>query len=132
MAAMGCLLLDVTAYADTGPFNPIYSGRLSFTTKVYMTISSSDAVMTKVIYPLSAETDRFLTIYNADTVDFTRSVFHIYYSHNGEITTLEGDFVQYVPAPVIIQAESVDLTFGLFGNIKDVTVTYNGREYKKA
>lgn len=130
-AAMGSLLFNVTVFGDTNSFNPVYSGTLQYTSKNTMTVSSEDAVMDRIIYPVSADTNRLLTVDNADSFVFDKDRFVAYYDHQGKITLSDGTFVQNLQGPIYIQAEEVRLTFNLFGKVKDVTVVYNNREYTK-
>lgn len=125
---MGCLLLDLTAYADSAIFNPIYSGNLSFTQRVYMTISNDNAVLTKVIYPISGTTNRFVTIDSPDKLIFDASQLYIEYDHKGVITDLYGEFYGYTPSNVAVETYNVKIDYKVLW-VKTYSVTFNGNEY---
>ena len=127
-AAMGCLLLDVTAYADSDTFNPMYSGKLSFTQKVYMTVSKDNAVLTKVIYPISGTTNRFVTIDSPDKLIFDASQLYIGYDHKGLITDIDGAIYGYTPNNVAVETYDVKIEYKGFW-AKVYKVTFNGCEY---
>lgn len=130
MAFMGVMLSSTLAYGATSdPFNPDFSGKFTHTSQVYMTVSSKDAVMTKVIYPLTGSANRFLTIDNAYALICDHAHFYAKYNHEGSITYLDGTFVQYTSSPVIIETYDVvvDKFAGIF--VTGVTINYNGNDY---
>lgn len=126
-----CCMLSCTIYASAS-FNPTYSGKFVATAYSYMTISSSDAIMTKIIYPISATTNRFVTISNADSLIFSSSLFSATYSHEGTITDVEGSYVGTVAKPVVVQTSDITVTKGLLGTVKSVRITYNNIYYDRS
>ena len=129
LAAMGCLLLDVTAFGAERLFSPLYSGKFNMTEKVYFTISKEDAALTKVIYPISALADRFVTTNSPDEMLFNSKVLIIDYGHKGMMTTLEGEYVGMTPENVYISADSISFKRNFLGIITSATVVLYGRDY---
>lgn len=129
VVAISCQLVNISAYAAGDRFNPVYSGVLRASDKVYMTISSSDAVMNKVIYPVSSTSNRFLTISDASSFTFSNTKFLASYSHSGIYTDLDGNFVGNSPNKVIIQTSEVhpEYTLGIF--LSGIYIDYNGCRY---
>lgn len=133
LMAFNCLLLGITAYANS-IFSTIYSGKLSFNDTMYMDFSESNAEMHRVYYKSDAGF-RFLTalkpsyyylskdhlyaeyVYTEDTKD------NLYYTYS------DGTFATYAYKTIYIQTEDVSATFWLWGSLKSLTVTYNGRDY---
>lgn len=90
-AAIGCLLLDVTAYASGGIFNPIYSGKFTFA-QSSIEVSDSDVVLTKVWY--KGETG-FVSTNDPDSLIYDLSQFFVSYNHKGRVVDYyTGDFIR--------------------------------------
>ncbi|MBP1563580.1 MAG: hypothetical protein J6C38_07670 [Oscillospiraceae bacterium] len=124
-----CQFVSISAYATDNTFNPLYSGVLRATDDVYMTISSSDAVMTNVIYPVSSTSNRFLTISDANTFTFSNEKFLATYTHSGDYTDLEGNVIGHSPDYVMIQTTEVHPTYFMGIFFQGVYIEYNGCRY---
>lgn len=129
-ATFGCWITGVMAYGAGGSFNPIYSGKFSCTENCYMTISEDDAVMHRIFYPISAQTTRFLSASNADSLVFTKDHFEALYNHQCSITYSDGTFVKSIDGPILIQASEVQVNkVNIWGQPKVMTIVYNGHDY---
>lgn len=127
IAVAGCLMASsVSVFAS---FNPTYTGRFAATQNSYMTVSSEDAVMTKIIYPVSATTNRFMSISGASSFIFSNEKFSATYNENGILTTLDGEKIGTVSKPVIVQTNQIDVTTNRLGRVTDVCIIYNGLYY---
>lgn len=129
IAAFGCLCAS-SIYASAS-FNPTYTGRFVATKYSYMTVSSEDAVMTKIIYPVSSTTNRFMTIEGASSFIFSNEKFSATYNKNGTLTTLEGEEIGTVSKPVIVQTNQIEVKTNWLGMVTDVCVIYNGLYYSR-
>lgn len=124
------MFFDVTAYAATDTFNPMYSGKLTFATKSVIEVSKTDVVLTKIWCALSGESNNYVNINDPETSIFDASQFFASYNHKGEIVDLyTGEFKSYTKYDIIVESHQVDFTFTLFGKVKSATVVYNGRDY---
>ncbi len=123
---LSVLTLSLSVYAaDT--FNTIYSGTLKASNKVYMTISSDDVSMTKVIYP-NGNGNSFLTISNASSFKFNSLEFVASYSGNGKFTDYDGKFLSTAIGPIIIETRDITPKY-VFGFLTGVTIVYNDMTY---
>lgn len=126
---MAFQLVSISAYAaNTDIFNPLYSGVLKAADDVYMTVSSEDAVMTKVIYPTSTS-NRFLTISDAADFTFSNERFLATYNHSGVYTNLAGNVIGHSPDYVVIETTEVHPQYILGIFLSGVYIDYNGCRY---
>lgn len=133
LMAFTCLILGITAYSDS-IFNTIYSGKLSFNDTMYMNFSESNAEMHRVYYKSDAGF-RFLTALK--TSNYYLSKDHLYAEYvytkdtkdNLYYTYSDGTFAAYVNKTVYVQTEYISASFWFWGDIKSLTITYNGRDY---
>lgn len=93
-----------------------------------MTITSDDAVMTKVIYPSSPTSNGLLTISNASSFTFSTSKFIASYSGDGKFTDYDGKFLATAKGPIIIETRDITPKY-VFGFITGVTIVYNDMTY---
>ncbi len=128
--AMGCMFLDVTAYANDKVFNPMYSGRLSFSSSMYMEISDSNAILHCVWYPVSLAQSKLISVENPETLKFDTSKLIITYNHKGTIMSTDGTTYGETPENIMIISDKTQFAFGLFNRVISAEVDYNGIKYK--
>lgn len=127
---MAFQFVNISAYAaNTDTFNPLYSGVLKADDNMYMTVSKSDAVMTKVIYPITSTSNRFLTISGVDDFTFDAAKFIATYNHKGIFTDYEGNFINDSPNNVVVQTTEVHPQYILGFILSGVYIDYNGCRY---
>lgn len=129
MAAMCCLLFNLTAYGAEIEISTVYSGRLTYGFSCWFEISETDAVLNKVIYPISFNSNKLVSTEGPDKLIFDASQFAITYDHQGRITDLDGNFISMTPEKVKIETRKVSLKYTIFGGVKAATVVFNGCDY---
>lgn len=78
---------------------------------------------------------RFLTATNPSYYYLSKDHLYAEYYYTDDtktnmyFTLSDGSFVAYANKTIYIQTEDISATFTLFGKIKTLTVTYEGREY---
>lgn len=125
---IACQFINTSAYAS-GNFNPLYSGMLNATDEIYMYVTSSDAVMNKVLYPATSTSNMFLSISNASSFYFSKDRFAASYSHHGVYYDTYGYMIGYSPESILIQSSEVHPTYALGFILQGVYVEYNTIRY---
>lgn len=122
-------MFSCTIFAGAS-FNPTYSGKFIALSDIYMTLSSSDAEMYRVIYPISGSTNAYLTIDSPRSFSFSKDELYLYYSGTGTVETGSGA-ISEKRGPFIIQTNDVDVDTNSVGKVTKVTISYNGCYYSK-
>lgn len=126
--AISFQLVSISAYAS-GVFNPLYSGTLRATDEIYMFITEDDAVMNRILYPVSSTSNAFLSISNPSSFYFSKDRFAATYSHHGAYYDAYGNFMGFSPETVLIQTSEVHPTYSLGFILTGVYVEYNTIRY---
>lgn len=123
--------LSVSSLCTFAAFSPTYSGRFVATVDTYMTVSSSDAVMTKVNHAIVPSLNRFLTINEPKAFVFSNEKFSASYDHQGILTTLDGELIGYLSPPITVLSTDIDVTTNFLGFVTGVCINYNDLQYFK-
>ncbi len=106
-------------------FNPTYSGKFIALSDIYMTFSSSDAEMHRVIYSISGSTNAYLTISSPSSFSFSKDELYVYYNRKGTIETGSGS-ISEKNGPFLVQTNDIDVETNSNGKVTKVTIGYNG------
>ncbi len=133
LMAFVILAFGIMAYADSS-FNTIFSGKLSFDDTMYMYFSESTAEMHCVLFKADAGW-RFLNALVPSYYYLSKDHLYAEYPYNENqkenlcYVYSDGSIAAYVNKTVYVTTEDVSASFWFWGGVKNITVTYNGRDY---
>lgn len=129
--AAGCLFSNITAYADDERiFNPIYSGKLSYRSDMYMNITSTISTLRCVWYNISGNNSKLVSI-SGNPIDlaFDATQFCLRYNKPGTIMTTDGTIIGTTHENIEIETLDVTITYNFLHWVSHAKVVYNGIEY---